>query len=113
MASDSKLSAKLIDELQTALAHGTVARRVDTLRRVTDLFVGSSTGYSARQLAVFDDVYDCLLNEIEASAKRLLAERLGPIDGAPPRVIRTLAFDDQVDIAAPVLRSPTASMTAA
>ena len=28
----------LLDELQTTLAHGTVARRVETLRRVTDLF---------------------------------------------------------------------------
>jgi hypothetical protein len=29
----------LLDELQATLAHGTVARRVETLRRVTDLFI--------------------------------------------------------------------------
>ena len=32
----------LLDELQTTLAHGTVARRVETLRRVTDLFINGS-----------------------------------------------------------------------
>jgi hypothetical protein len=31
-------SESLLDELQTTLAHGTVARRVETLRRVTDLY---------------------------------------------------------------------------
>ena len=29
----------LLDELQSTLAHGTVARRVETLRRITDLFI--------------------------------------------------------------------------
>ena len=37
--SSVKTSENLLDELQTALAHGTVARRVETLRRVTDLVV--------------------------------------------------------------------------
>ena len=36
------LSASLLDELQTSLAHGTVARRVETLRRVTDLFINNA-----------------------------------------------------------------------
>src|SRR6202020_2803089 len=39
----------------------------------------------------------------EASAKALLASRLAPIDTAPPLTIRTLAFDDLIEIAAPVL----------
>ena len=33
----------LLDELQTTLAHGTVARRVETLRRVTDKLVHQPT----------------------------------------------------------------------
>jgi len=32
----------LLDELQATLAHGTVARRVETLRRVTDLFINGA-----------------------------------------------------------------------
>ena len=35
----------LLDELQAALAHGTVARRVETLHRVTDLFVSGTVDF--------------------------------------------------------------------
>ena len=47
----------LLDELQSALSHGTVARRVETLRRVTDLFVNGAVDYSDEQIALFDDVF--------------------------------------------------------
>ena len=93
----------LLDELQTTLAHGTVARRVETLRRVTDLFINGSVNYSDQQIVLFDDVFQCLLEHIESSAKALLANRLAPIDTAPPQTIRTLAFDDLIEVAGPVL----------
>ena len=96
-------SENLLDELQSALAHGTVARRVETLRRVTDLFVNGAIDYSDSQIALFDDVFQCLIEHIEISAKELLAQRLAPIDTAPPLTIRTLAFDDVIEVAGPVL----------
>ncbi len=82
----------LLDELQTTLAHGTVARRVETLRRVTDLFINGSVNYSDEQIVLFDDVFQCLLEHIENSAKALLANRLAPVDTAPPQTIRTLGI---------------------
>ena len=97
------LSANLLDELQASLAHGTVARRVETLRRVTDLFLTNATHFSDEQLAVFDDVFECLVTEMEASAKVLLSRRLASVDTAPQRVVRALAFDDLIDVAAPML----------
>jgi uncharacterized protein (DUF2336 family) len=103
MFSKSQLSANLLNELQTALAHGTVARRVETLRRVTDLFMSNAVDYSDEQIAVFDDIFDCLIAQMEASARALLAERLAPVASAPPRTIRALAFDDLIEVAAPVL----------
>src|SRR5258705_1105002 len=96
-------SENLLDELQTTLAHGPVARRVETLRRVTDLFLGGAVDYSDEQIALFDDVFHCLMRHIEASAKALLANRLAPVDTAPPLTIRALAFDDLIEVAAPVL----------
>jgi uncharacterized protein (DUF2336 family) len=93
----------LLDELQTTLAHGTVARRVETLRRVTDLFINGAVDYSDEQVGLFDDVFQCLMHHIENSAKALLANRLAQIDTAPPLTIRALAFDDLIEIAAPVL----------
>src|SRR6195952_5450591 len=110
MLQDRVMSAKsanapldLLDELQTALTHGTVARRVATLRRVTDLFLNGAVDYSDEQIALFDDVFHCLMRHIEASAKALLASRLAPVNTAPPLTIRTLAFDDLIEVAAPVL----------
>src|ERR1035441_887776 len=96
-------SESRLDELQTTLAHGTVARRVETLRRVTDLFINGAVDFSNEQIGLFDDVFQCLVHQIETSAKALLANRLAPIDTAPPLTIRALAFDDLIEVAAPVL----------
>jgi uncharacterized protein (DUF2336 family) len=93
----------LLDELQATLAHGTVTRRIETLRRVTDLFINGAVDYSDEQIDLFDDVFQCLILHIESSAKALLANRLASVDTAPPRTIRTLAFDDLIEVAAPVL----------
>jgi len=96
-------SENLLDELQATLAHGTVARRVETLRRVTDLFINGAVDFSDDQIALFDDVFQCLMLHIENSAKALLSNRLAPIDRAPPLTVRALAFDDVIEVAAPVL----------
>ena len=93
----------LLDELQSTLAHGTVARRVETLRRVTDLFLNGAVDYSDEQVSLFDDVFQCLIRHIEVSAKTLLSNRIAAIDTAPPQTIRTLAFDDIIEVAGPVL----------
>jgi uncharacterized protein (DUF2336 family) len=100
-------TANLLDELQSTLAHGTVARRVETLRRVTDLFINGAVDYSDTQVGVFDDVFQCLIDHIETSAKALLANRLAPVDTAPPLTIRALAFDDVIEVAGPVLSQST------
>ncbi|MFK4508899.1 DUF2336 domain-containing protein [Bradyrhizobium daqingense] len=98
-----KPSENLLEELQAALSHGTVARRVETLRRVTDLFVGNAMDYSDDHVRVFDDVFQCLIEEIETSAKALLADRLAPIAAAPPGIIRALARDEVIEVSGPVL----------
>lgn len=93
----------LLDELESTLAHGTVARRVETLRRVTDLFVRNTLDFSDEQIVLFDDVFQCLIEHIEVSAKALLAQRLATVDSAPPQTIRRLASDDAIEVAGPVL----------
>ena len=104
MSSKSAIAPEnLLDELQSTLAHGTVARRVETLRRVTDLFLSGAVGYSDEQIGLFDDVFQCLMEHIETSARALLSNHLAPIDTAPPRTIRALAFDDLIEVAGPVL----------
>jgi len=98
-----KSPENLLDELQATLTHGTVARRVEALRRVADLFLDNAVDYSDEQIGLFDDVLQCLMLHIETSAKALLANRLAPVDTAPPMTIRALAFDDVIEVAGPVL----------
>src|SRR6201992_1704946 len=102
-AKSTATSESLLDELQTTLSHGTVARRVETLRRVTDLFINGAVDYSDDQVTLFDDVFQCLIRHIEVSARAMLSTRLAPIDTAPPQTVRTLAFDDVIEVAGPVL----------
>jgi len=92
-----------INEVEDAIANGSVSQRGGMLRRVTDLFIVGSIRYSDEEVAVFDDVITRLALEIEMSARALLAVRLAPIKNAPPNTIRTLAFDDEIAVAAPVL----------
>ena len=103
MGVNTASATSLLADLQAALTHGTVARRGEALRRVTDLFLFAPSDYSDTQIALFDDVFQCLLLKMEQSAKVLLAKRLAPVAEAPPGVIHTLAFDDLIDVAAPVL----------
>jgi uncharacterized protein (DUF2336 family) len=93
----------LLDELQATLANGTVARRVEMLRRVTDLFIDGAIDFSEQQMALFDDVFECLIEHIEMSAKSLLAHRLAASEIAPPRTLRKLCDDDAIEVAGPVL----------
>ena len=73
------------------------------LQRVTDLFIVGSPAYSDAEIGLFDDVIARLAVDIELSARALLAVRLAPIPNAPPKTMRALAFDDSIDVAAPVL----------
>jgi len=103
MSAHAANATSLLADLQAALTHGTVARRVETLHRVTDLFLYAPAAYSDEQIALFDDVFQCLLLKMEQSAKALLSERLAQVAQAPSGVIHTLAFDDMIEVAAPVL----------
>jgi uncharacterized protein (DUF2336 family) len=92
-----------LSELEEALANGSADRRAKTLRRITDLFVFGSSHFSGDHIALFDGVFNHLIVNVEQSARKALAERLAGISNAPPTVVRTLAFDDAIDVAGPVL----------
>ena len=97
----------LLDELETALATGSVDRRIDILTRVTDLFISGAEHYSEDHVGVFDDVMVRLVNTIEAKARAKLSARLAPIANAPSHVVHTLALDDDIEVARPMLAQST------
>ena len=93
----------LIDDLNAALAAGGDRERRRILERVADLFAAGSRGYSSRQIDLFDDVLRKLCTDVEVKARARLARRLAHVDNAPPQLIRSLAFDDAIAVAEPVL----------
>jgi uncharacterized protein (DUF2336 family) len=93
----------LIDDLERSLAHGTEAHRAEMLSRITDLFFSGSSHYSADQMDLFNEVIARLAAAIEPVARAKLAARLAPKRSAPLGVIRMLAFDDNIEVARPVL----------
>jgi len=93
----------LIDELNGAIAAGDVKRRLRIMLRIADLFTAGSRNYSGEQVSLFDDVLQELAADIEVDARAELAQRLARVDDAPPRIVRSLAFDDAIEVAGPVL----------
>jgi uncharacterized protein (DUF2336 family) len=96
-------SLPLLEELEAALASGTNTRRIEMLTRITDLFVVGAPHYSEDHITLFDDVMARLVTAIEEKARAKLAHRLAPIANAPATVIHMLAFDDDIEVARPVL----------
>jgi uncharacterized protein (DUF2336 family) len=93
----------LIDELESTIVGSEVRQRADVLRRVTDLFVAGSSGFSSEQVELFDDVMCRLVKEVETTARSTFGQRIAGLDTAPPRLVRTLVLDDAIEVAGPVL----------
>jgi uncharacterized protein (DUF2336 family) len=106
------LERSIADEVEAAIKAGSSEKHIETIKRVTDLFLLSADGYSGEQIELFGDVLERLIKTIEiraladVSARIALAEmstQLASVKQAPPSVIRWLARHDEVTIAGPVL----------
>jgi uncharacterized protein (DUF2336 family) len=102
----------VVDEVETAINNGTAEKRLETIRRVTDLFLASAESFSSEQIGLFGDVLERLIKTIElraiadVSIRIALAEmssQLAPVPQAPPSVVRRLASNDEITVARPVL----------
>jgi uncharacterized protein (DUF2336 family) len=96
-------SRSVLDELVSPLATASTRHRLRIIDRITDLFAAGSRNYSHRQIALFDDVLRRLCVDIELKARAKLAERMAGMHGAPPKLVRSFAFDDAIEVAGPVL----------
>ena len=59
----------LMDELEEAVQGGSREKRIDTLRRITDLFLVAPAQLSNEQIGVFDDVLAHLIVRVETKAR--------------------------------------------
>jgi uncharacterized protein (DUF2336 family) len=94
----------LIPELEDIVQHGTARRREQALQRITALFLEGADVYNDDHVRLFDDVFNRLIDEIEARARAELSHRLAPLGNAPGGLMTRLAHDDDIAVAGPVLR---------
>jgi uncharacterized protein (DUF2336 family) len=104
-ADPSPMNAPLafIHEIDSTIAQSSADRRADMARHLTDLFLVNADQYSDDEVALIDDVFVRLVVAIEGSSRALLAIRLAPMSKAPPNILRTLACDDAIEVASPIL----------
>jgi uncharacterized protein (DUF2336 family) len=96
--------ASLLPELEEVVQHGSAEKRAETLRRITNLFLDGAANFNDEHVALFDDVIGCLIEEIEVKALAELARRIAPVPNAPHGVVATLAKNDDIAVAGPVLK---------
>ena len=78
---------------------------------VTDLFLSNVGRLGDSQIAAVDGVLAHLVARVDAATVIQLSEALSTIDRAPRQTVRKLAFHEQPQVAAPVLRTPSVCRT--
>ena len=96
-----------VSEVESAVASGDPTRHVETLRRMTDLFVEQAPHIAELHVSVFDEVILRLARDIEFRARVELSERLSDVANAPRKIVRELAHDETAEVAGPVLARST------
>jgi uncharacterized protein (DUF2336 family) len=91
-----------LTELEHAVSRGTDESCLLALWHATDILIAGR--YSEDQIWTFGEVIGRLAEDIEIAARVRLANKLAPSNNAPIKIIKKLAFDDEIDVAGPVLR---------
>ncbi len=89
-------------QLQMLARERLPGRRHELLRALTDVFFESAPDWRPQERALFDEIVEKVLDEVEPLARQELAERLAARADAPRRVVTRLA-GDIIAVAAPVL----------
>ncbi len=88
------LERSITDEVEAAIKAASADKHLETVRRVTDLFLMQADGYTGEQIELFGDVLERLIKTIEiraladVSARIALAEmstQLASVKQAPRR----------------------------
>jgi uncharacterized protein (DUF2336 family) len=100
----------LISEIQEGQLSKLTKRQLRALARITDLFVAGAGRYSTQQIEMFDEVFKTFVSVIELKTRARLARCIATNSSAPATLVRAFAFDDNIDVAGPVL-SQSAALT--
>lgn len=90
-------------ELEETLKNAGPHKRHETLHAVADMFLCDPRNLDRERIELFDEVLGLLINGSDRPEIAALSRRMAPVENAPPRLIKKLARDTDIDVAAPVL----------
>ena len=91
----------LLHDLDDAVSRGTPESRARALWHATDLMTAGR--FSEDEIWTFGEVIGRLADEIKVTARAQLSRRLARFNDVPVNILHKLAFDDSIDVAAPML----------
>ena len=94
----------LIPGLDEIVKGGDPRRRAKAARRIAELFLVGAANFRPDHVNLFDDVLIGLVPHTELDARAELAERLSALANAPRGLVGQLAREDELSVAAPLLR---------
>lgn len=97
------ISPSKLDDLIALAREPSSARRRELLREVTDLFFTASGPHGPEELALFDGVLTVLAKDMEREVRAELSSQLAGHDQAPRGVLVSLASDEAIAVAGPIL----------
>jgi uncharacterized protein (DUF2336 family) len=98
------VATSLVPGLDEIVKHGDPARRAEAARRIAELFFQDAAKLKPRHVELFDGLLLDLVPFTEMIARAELAERLSLLANAPRMLIGQLARENEILVAAPVLR---------
>ncbi len=99
-----KAATSLIPGLDDIVKNGDPKRRAEAARRIADLFLQDASRLQPRHVDLFDGLLTDLVPHAEMKERAELAERLSLLANAPPTLVGRLARENELLVAAPLLR---------
>jgi hypothetical protein len=68
--------SSIVDEVETAINAGSAEKRLETIKRITDLFLASAGSFDGEQIELFDVVLERLVKTVEIRAIADISARI-------------------------------------
>jgi uncharacterized protein (DUF2336 family) len=94
----------IFTELKDLAGERSPEKRLDLLRKITDLFFAGIDMHTESETSLFNEVIEHVVDQISRDAKIDVASNLATLPGFPLPVVRKLAHDGDIEIARPVIR---------
>ncbi|WP_315828629.1 DUF2336 domain-containing protein [Bradyrhizobium sp. SZCCHNG3015] len=98
------VATSLIPGLDEIVRRGDLRKRSDVARAIADLFFADAAKLRPDLVDLFDNLLIDLVPHAELAARIDLAERFSKISNAPRHLVGQLARENEIQVAAPVLR---------